>query len=109
MAQILLAPVSELISALPGMHSTTQGFRSRQLITTRDKDVCMFLPLSSVLGFCKGIDRFFDHASVKRIQVRINSTPYLDRELETNFDVASRNYGRAYMMFQEAVQKICRH
>ena len=34
------------------------GFRSRQLITTRDKDVCMFLPLSSVLGFCKGIDRF---------------------------------------------------
>ena len=199
------------------------GFRSRQLITTGDKDVCMFLPLSSVLGFCQDIDtvfvgvkhslvltrqdsanvihkdagvadgkfqikhlslwmpkvtpslevarqieqklvlgfmkslyfeqcriyrqqygaaeltptwrvttnnseqlpthvfiafaaatrdnnqeqnnQVFDHASVKRIQVRINSTQYPDRELETHFDIASRNYGRAYMMFQEAVQK----
>ena len=203
------------------------GFRSRQLITTGDKDVCMFLPLSSVLGFCKDIDtvvvgvkhglvltrqdsanvihkdaevadgkfqikhlsllmpkvtpslevasqieqklvsgfmkslyfeqcriyrqqygaaeltptwrvttnnseqlpthvfiafaaatrdnnqqqsnQVFDHATVKRIQVRINSTQYPDRELETNFDVASRNYGRAYIVTVSLLLAVTSH
>lgn len=50
-------------------------------------------------------NQVFDNALVKSISVFINSERYPERELETNFDVAKRNYGRAYMMFQEAVQK----
>ena len=35
----------------------------------------------------------------------MNSERFPERELETDFRATSRNYGRAYMMFQEAVQK----
>ena len=47
----------------------------------------------------------FDHLDLIRIQVRINSKQYPDRELETNFNVGHRNYARAYMMFQDAMNK----
>ena len=47
----------------------------------------------------------FDNLDLRRIQVRMNSRPYPDRELETDFRMTSRNYGRAYMMLQEAMSK----
>ena len=47
----------------------------------------------------------FDNANLRQIFVRINSLQYPERALMTNFTEASRNYSRAYMMFQEAVNK----
>ena len=47
----------------------------------------------------------FDNLDLRRIHVRMNSKQYPDRELETDFRLASRNYGRAYMMLQEAMCK----
>ena len=199
------------------------GFRSRQLVTTGAKDVCMYMPLSSLLGFCKDIDtvffgvkhgllltrespenyihrangvapgkfvikhlslwvpkitpsleitskieqklvkghlrdlyfeqsriyrrqygstdtspswrittnsneelpthvfcciqaaprdgdqeqnnQVFDNGNLRSISLHVNSERFPERELETDFRATSRNYGRAYMMFQEAVQK----
>ena len=199
------------------------GFRSRQLITTGAKDVCMYMTLSSLLGFCKDIDtvffgvehgllltrespenyihrangvapgkfvikrlslwvpkitpsleitskieqklvkghlrdlyfeqsriyrrqygstdtspswrittnsneelpthvlcciqaaprdgdqeqnnQVFDNGILRSISLHVNSERFPERKLETDFRATSRNYGRAYMMFQEAVQK----
>lgn len=198
------------------------GFKARQLLCTGDQDVCMYLPLKSVLGFCKDIDtvfmgvkhslnltradpanyihrvgsvagRFkikhislwmprvtpslqiqtdlesklvggymrdlyfeqsrihkntfgtsektatwrvatqsneelpthifvclqsatrddaqtennqvFDNGQVTSMSVYINNTRWSERDLETDFSTSSKNYGRAYMLFQEAVQK----
>ena len=47
----------------------------------------------------------FDAGSLSRISCWINSTRFPDRELEVSFAAVSRNYGRAYMMFQEAISK----
>lgn len=47
----------------------------------------------------------FDAGTLSRISCGINSKRFPDRELEVSFDAASRNYGRAYMMFQEAISK----
>ncbi len=47
----------------------------------------------------------FDAGTLSRISCWINSKRFPDRELEVSFAPASRNYGRAYMMFQEAIQK----
>ena len=47
----------------------------------------------------------FDNAKLTRLSVCVNSTQYLDREIETNFAEACRNYLRPYMLFQEAVKK----
>ena len=41
----------------------------------------------------------FDHGNLTRISVKINSTQYPERELETNFTLANKNYARAYTMF----------
>ena len=50
-------------------------------------------------------NQVFDNAKLKSMAVYINSERYPERELELDFSLPSRNYGRAYMMFQEAVQK----
>src|SRR5258706_509106 len=47
----------------------------------------------------------FDNMDLRRMHIRINSKQYPDRELETNFSVNGRNYSRAYMMLQEAMDK----
>lgn len=50
-------------------------------------------------------NQVFDNADVRRISLWVNSTQFPEREREVDYRVASRNYGRTYMMFQEAVQK----
>ena len=45
----------------------------------------------------------FDAGTLSCISCWINSTRFPDRELDVSFAAASRNYGRAYMMFQEAI------
>ena len=47
----------------------------------------------------------FDAGTLSHISCWINSTRFPDRELDVSFAAASRNYGRAYMMFQKAVSK----
>lgn len=47
----------------------------------------------------------FDNLDLRRISLRLNSKQYPDKELETNFNAGSRNYSRAYMMLQEAMNK----
>ena len=47
----------------------------------------------------------FDEGTLSRISCWINSTRFPDRELDVSFAAASRNYGRAYIMFQEAISK----
>ena len=48
----------------------------------------------------------FDAGTLSHISRWINSTRFPDRELDVSFAAASRNYGRAYVMFQEAISKI---
>ena len=47
----------------------------------------------------------FDAGTLSRISCWVNSIRFPDRELEVSFAAASRNYGRAYMTFQEAIGK----
>ena len=47
----------------------------------------------------------FDAGTLSRISCWINSTRFPDRELEVSIAAGSCNYGRAYMMFQEAISK----
>ena len=46
-----------------------------------------------------------DASTLSRISCWINCTRFPKRELYVSFAAASRNYGRAYMMFQEAISK----
>ena len=50
-------------------------------------------------------NQVFDNANLTRLFARINSKQYPEQILETDFSTASRNYTRAYMMFQEAMHK----
>lgn len=47
----------------------------------------------------------FNNAGLQRIHVKINTRKYPEQELECDFNPATRNYSRAYMMFLEAVNK----
>ena len=47
----------------------------------------------------------FDNANLRRINCRINSVQYPEREFECNFTQKKRNYSRSYMSFLEAVNK----
>ena len=47
----------------------------------------------------------FDAGTLSRNSCWINSTRFPDRELDVSFAAASRNYGRAYLMFEEATSK----
>ena len=47
----------------------------------------------------------FDAGALSRTSCWINSTQLPDWELDVSFAAASRNYGRAHMMFQEAISK----
>ena len=50
-------------------------------------------------------NQVFDNASVTRLSAWLNSRQYPERELETDFTTTGRNYTRAYMMLQEAMNK----
>ena len=50
-------------------------------------------------------NQVFDNAKLTLLSVCVNSRQYPDREIETNFTEASRNYSRAYMLFQKAANK----
>ena len=47
----------------------------------------------------------FNAGTLSRISCWIKSTRFPERELDVSFAAASRNYGGAYMMFQEAISK----
>ena len=47
----------------------------------------------------------FDHANLRRISCRINSTQFPDREFEVDFRTESQNFSRSYMSFLDAVNK----
>ena len=47
----------------------------------------------------------FHTDTLSRISCWINSTQFPDRELDVSFAAASRNYGRAYMMFRVSISK----
>ncbi|XP_065193174.1 uncharacterized protein LOC135824369 [Sycon ciliatum] len=50
-------------------------------------------------------NQVFDNADLRSLSVYINSDRFPERDLDMNFSPATRNYTRAYMLFQEAIQK----
>ena len=70
---------------IPTRNSTfNSGFAARQKITTGDKEICMFLPLSSIFGFCRDIQTVFRGTKHTLILNRQTANNYIFRTGSTS-------------------------